>query len=310
MTQPPGSRPGTWPGPGAPDAPGPRPQRPDRDDPPGDLPDRDLPDRDLPDRDLAGAQATRSSGQDDRLLQHLHRLEPLLASLAHGAAHEAARVAPAWKRATAGELRWPVTVVVAGMVFLQLSLPVRFSLTGRWLLPTVEAALMVVLAVSNPRRITGTTYLTRVLGLVLIAVASLANGWSAVRLVIGLVNGSEGKDAVALLVIGGNIWLTNIIVFGLWYWELDRGGPAARALGLHEHPDFLFPEMATPELAEPDWEPQLVDYLYVAFTNATAFSPTDTMPFSRWSKLAMMLQSTISLVTGALVIARAVNILQ
>jgi uncharacterized membrane protein len=247
---------------------------------------------------------------EEHLMQHLHRLEPLLASLAHSAAREGVRVAPAWKRATAGELRWPVSLVVAGMICLQLSLPTRFSLTGRWVLPIVEAALMVVLAISNPGRISGTERWTRALGLALIAVASLANGWSAIRLVIGLVNGTEGKNAAALLVTGGNIWLTNIIVFGLWYWELDRGGPASRALALDHHPDFLFPEMTTPELAEQDWEPQLVDYLYVAFTNATAFSPTDTMPFSRWSKLAMMLQSTISLATGALVIARAVNILQ
>jgi uncharacterized membrane protein len=254
--------------------------------------------------------AAHSDSQTEHLLQRLHQLEPLLTSLAHGAAHEATRVLPAWKRATAGELRWPVSVVVAGMVALQLSLPQRFSPTGRWLLPLVEAALMLVLAVSNPRRISGAARWTRSLGLSLIAVASLANGWSAIRLVVGLVQGTEGNDATTLLVTGGNIWLTNIIVFGLWYWELDRGGPASRALGLDHHPDFLFPEMSTPELAEPDWEPQLVDYLYVAFTNATAFSPTDTLPFSRWSKVAMMLQSTISLATGALVIARAVNILR
>jgi uncharacterized membrane protein len=253
-----------------------------------------------------GPERGNQEPSPEHVLQHLHRMEPILNSLAH----EAARVAPAWKRATGGELRWPVTAVVSGMVALQLSLPTRLSLTGRWLLPLVEAALMVVLAASNPHRIDGTARWTRSLGLTLLAVASLANGWSAGRLVTGLVNGSEGRDATALLVTGGNIWLTNIIVFGLWYWELDRGGPAARALGLQQHPDFLFPEMTSPLLAEPDWEPQLVDYLYVAFTNATAFSPTDTLPFSRWSKLAMMLQSTISLATGALVIARAVNILR
>jgi hypothetical protein len=250
-----------------------------------------------------------ASSQTEQLLQHLHQLEPLLASVAHGAAHEASRVLPAWKRATAGELRWPVSLVVAGMVTLQLLLPQRFSLTNRWLLPCLEAALMLLLAVSHAQRISGAARWTRWLGLTLIAVASLANGWSATQLVVGLVHGSEGKDPTGLLVTGGNIWLTNIIVFGLWYWELDRGGPGARALGRHQHPDFLFPEMTAPELAEHDWEPQLVDYLYVAFTNATAFSPTDTLPFSRWSKVAMMLQSTISLGTGALVIARAVNIL-
>jgi uncharacterized membrane protein len=100
-----------------------------------------------------------------------------------------------------------------------------------------------------------------------------------------------------------------VIVFALWYWELDRGGPAARAAARKVHPDFLFPQMTTPELVDPDWEPEFVDYLFLAFTNATAFSPTDTMPMSRWAKLAMMAQASVSVVVVALVIARAVNIL-
>ena len=101
-----------------------------------------------------------------------------------------------------------------------------------------------------------------------------------------------------------------MIVFSLWYWDLDRGGPVARAHAMRAHPDFLFPQMASPELAPPDWEPLFVDYFYTSFTNATAFSPTDVMPLSRWAKLAMMLQSAVSLATLALVIARAVNILK
>jgi uncharacterized membrane protein len=141
-------------------------------------------------------------------------------------------------------------------------------------------------------------------------VASLANAWSAGNLVVGLVQGAEGSDPAALLVTGGDIWLTNILIFALWYWDLDRGGPGSRARAERNKPDFLFPEMTSPELADVDWEPHFVDYLYLAYTNATAFSPTDTLPFSRWSKLAMMLQSAVSLTTGALVIARAVNILK
>jgi hypothetical protein len=103
--------------------------------------------------------------------------------------------------------------------------------------------------------------------------------------------------------------LTNVIVFALWYWELDRGGPASRAAARRIHPDFLFPQMSVPDLVHPDWEPAFVDYLFLAFTNATAFSPTDTMPLSRWAKMAMMVQASISVVVVALVIARAVNIL-
>jgi hypothetical protein len=106
-----------------------------------------------------------------------------------------------------------------------------------------------------------------------------------------------------------SIYLTNIIAFGLWYWEFDRGGPVARAAATRAHPDFLFPQMATPEIAHTDWELTFIDYLNVSFTNATAFSPTDTMPLSRWTKTLMAVQSTVALSTLDLVIARAVNIL-
>jgi uncharacterized membrane protein len=250
-------------------------------------------------------------------LRHLEqRLEPLVGAvedacgeLAQGVGRQGARARPAWQRATVGELRWPVGLVVGAMIVLQLSLPTRLTLTGRWLLPSIELVLGTVLVISDPRRFTRRSPRLRLLGMLLIGTASVANGWSAVGLVTGIVQGHEGNDAAALLVTAGNIWLTNVIVFALWYWELDRGGPAARAMALNPRPDFLFPEMTAPELAGAEWKPLFVDYLYVAFTNATAFSPTDTLPFSRWSKLAMMLQSTISLATGVLVIARAVNIL-
>jgi uncharacterized membrane protein len=109
---------------------------------------------------------------------------------------------------------------------------------------------------------------------------------------------------------GAAIWATNVIVFGLWYWEFDRGGAIERAAGDRQYPDLLFPQMTSPDLAPPDWEPGFVDYLYVSFTNATAFSPTDVLPMTRWAKLTMMTQSAISVVTLALVIARAVNILR
>ena len=112
-----------------------------------------------------------------------------------------------------------------------------------------------------------------------------------------------------LLLAGGAIWLTNVIVFGVWYWEFDRGGPVARAAGSQPYPDFVFPQMTNPELAPADWEPGFVDYLYVSFTNAMAFSPTDVMPMTRWAKLTMLTQSLISVVTLVLVVARAVNIL-
>ncbi len=154
----------------------------------------------------------------------------------------------------------------------------------------------------------------RVLGLSLVAAASLATAWSATLLVEKLIHNHVGVNVAldspgALLRNGGAIWLTNVIVFALWYWEMDRGGPVARSCAYVVHPEFLFSQMTAPELVAKDWEPGFVDYFYLSFTNATAFSPTDTLPLTRWAKLIMMFQSAVSLVTVALVIARAVNVI-
>jgi uncharacterized membrane protein len=150
----------------------------------------------------------------------------------------------------------------------------------------------------------------RAVSALLIAVISSANAWSAVRLVDSLLSGTNRQSPAGLLLTGGAIWFTNVIVFALWYWDLDRGGPVARAHAVRPYPDLAFPQMLSPDVAAKDWEPGFVDYLYLSFTNATAFSPTDVMPLTRWVKLTMMVQSLISLATVALVIARAVNILQ
>ncbi|MFD7019588.1 hypothetical protein [Streptomyces sp. NPDC059161] len=220
------------------------------------------------------------------------------------------RPLPAWLRVTRGEPRWASTAAVLTAVGLQWALPERLSIHPVWLLPALELALVVALIAANPVRIERASRLYRLAGLVLIACISAANGSSAVRLVVGLVRGTEGDDASALLVTGGAIWLTNVIAFALWYWEWDRGGPLARVQATRTYPDFLFPQMQSPELAPPHWEPAFPDYLYLSFTNATAFSPTDVMPLNRWAKMLMMLQSAISLLTVVLVVARAVNILK
>ncbi len=217
---------------------------------------------------------------------------------------------PAWRRTTKGEARWPVSLAVLVAIGLQVLLPPRFSPHTRWLLPVLEVLLLFGLVVANPGRLERRSKALRVASMGLIVVISAANASAALRLIVGLIRGTEGESAGPLLVVGGAIWLTNVIVFALWYWELDRGGPVARALGDLPNPDFVFPQMTSPELVSPDWEPTFVDYFYVSFTNAAAFSPTDTMPFSRWAKLTMMLQSAVSLATVALVIARAVNILK
>ena len=248
--------------------------------------------------------------------QHGHlplALRRRLGLLEHSADTVAGRVhdfVPAWLRTTRPENRLPVMLAVLVAGILQLTLPRRLSLRPRELLPALELLLLVALTVANPVRLAVQHRLLRVASTALVALITLANGASAFLLAQRLVEGTAGSDPIALLVAGGSIYLTNIIAFGLWYWEYDRGGPIARRRGERPHGDFLFAQMATPEIADHDWEPRFVDYLYVSFTNATAFSPTDTLPLSRWAKLLMAVQSTISLVTVALVVARAVNILK
>jgi uncharacterized membrane protein len=218
---------------------------------------------------------------------------------------------PAWKRPTEGEARWPVAVAVAAAVALQFPLPGRLVLLSpSWLLPMIQGLLLIALVMANPDRINRESRALRVLSLIVVGVLSLANAWSVARLVIGLVRGTEGSAAGPLLITGAVIWLTNIIAFALWYWEFDRGGPVARAKATRIYPDFLFTQMTSPRLAAPHWEPAFGDYLYLAFTNAAAFSPTDVMPMSRWAKMAMTAQALISIITVALVVARAVNILR
>lgn len=217
---------------------------------------------------------------------------------------------PAWQRPTAGENRWPVAMAILAAIALQVSLPDQLVLVAWWLLPGVELVLLVGLIVANPARFDRESRGLRASSLVLTGLLSVANAGSAVLLVLGLVHGRAGDAAGPLLGSGAAIWLTNVVAFALWYWQFDRGGPAARAHATKPLPDFAFPQMQNPELTHPDWEPTFVDYLYTSFTNATAFSPTDTMPLSRWAKLTMLAQSLVSLVTVALVIARAVNVLR
>jgi hypothetical protein len=214
----------------------------------------------------------------------------------------------AWRSHTQVESRWTVSAIVVVMIVLQLLLPERFSPLGRWTLPAIEAAVLIAVLAAN-RAGGGHGKALRLLSLTFIVIASIANGLAVILLIDGLVRTHAQIEAGTLLGTGANIWITNVIIFGIWFWELDRGGPSSRARGADPHPDFLFPQMANPEMARPGWEPQFFDYLYVSFTNATAFSPTDAMPMTRGAKAGMMLQEAISLVTAILVIARAVNIL-
>lgn len=221
---------------------------------------------------------------------------------------ETAGRAPAWRRRTVGEHRWPAALAVLVAIALQLPLPSSILPAARWVLPAVEAGILVALAVANPFRIDRESSVLRMLALATLGVVGLANGWTVVLLIRRILT-HEPITPGSLLVAGGAIWLTNVIVFGLAYWEFDRGGPAVRASGRKQVPDFLFAQMQSPELAPPDWEATFTDYLYLAFTNATAFSPTDVLPLSRWAKLLMMVQSGVAVIIVALVVARAVNVL-
>jgi hypothetical protein len=228
----------------------------------------------------------------------------------HDAERVEERLAPWWMRPGDAENRLPVAAAITVAVGLQLALPDRYGLNPQWLIPALELVLLAVLTVINPVRLTRATWLGKWASLAAVAGITLDNAISAGLLDHDILTSKASGDAIGLLASGAAIYLTNIIAFGVWFWELDRGGPFARSAGLNPYPDFLFPQMATPTLAPPQWRPRFLDYLYVSFTNVMAFSPTDTMPLSRWAKMLMAVESAIALSTIALVIARAVNVLK
>jgi uncharacterized membrane protein len=202
-------------------------------------------------------------------------------------------------------------LVAAAAILLDVALPERISVPigPFWLLPAMEGLVLLTLIVVSPHRRVRHSPLRRQISIVLIAIVSLVNIVSLVRLCEYLVRGGR-TDGRALIGSGAVLWVTNVLLFSLWYWQLDRGGPIARATGEEDRPDFLFVQMTEPRFAPPDWEPGMTDYLYTSFTNATAFSPTDTMPLSPAAKWLMAAQALTALITVGLVVARAVNILQ
>jgi hypothetical protein len=203
---------------------------------------------------------------------------------------------------------WGGQLVLALAILLQLSLSEKLTLGSRFLLPVMEAAALIALTAAAPHPRMRHSPLRRHLALTLIAVVTATNCYSLVLLCHYLL--MSGKtDAHALLGSGVVLWLTNVLLFGVWYWQLDGGGPTARRHKRKPHPDFLFVQMTATAYAPRGWHPTLVDYLYTSFTNATAFSPTDTMPLTPLAKALMAAQSLIALATIGLVVARAVNIL-
>lgn len=204
---------------------------------------------------------------------------------------------------------WHVQLAVIGALVLQLYLPDQFVAGPRFVLPILEAILLLALVITTPRQPVFRSVLRRVNALTLVALISLANIYSLQHLVHELLAGGATNDGHALVIAAINIYLTNVIVFALWYWELDGGGHGKRAGQATPERDFLFPQMVTPAIAPRGWRPKFVDYLYVSVTNAAAFSPTDTMPLTPRAKVLMATQAFVSLITIALVAARAVNIL-
>jgi hypothetical protein len=210
-----------------------------------------------------------------------------------------------------GEARWPMAVAVAAVIAMTLLLPHDLVARPRWGVPLVEGLLLLAVIIADPGKIDLVSKRARGLSITLIAVLVATTLWCTAQLIVELIQGGPAtQSGGALLAAGGIVWLSNCLSFGLLYWELDSGGPAVRAHGLPAHPDFAFPQQLNPELAPEQWRPRFVDYMYLGFTSATAFSPTDAMPLRAWNKLAMMAQSAISLVLLGLVIARAVNVLR
>jgi uncharacterized membrane protein len=207
------------------------------------------------------------------------------------------------------EPRWPMATAVLVATILYVGAPHRGRVPGWWLFPLVQLVLLGLLIAQDPGRIDRRSPALQRLMVALLLIMTAGTILGVVVLAHDILVAVEGVTATVLLGRGATIWIANVIVFSLWYWEFDRGGPADRAAGSPVAPSFAFPENATPELAPAGWRPEYPDYLYLAFTNATAFSPTDTLPVRRWAKLTMMVQSALSLVIAILVIARAINVL-
>jgi uncharacterized membrane protein len=199
---------------------------------------------------------------------------------------------------------WPAQVTVAAALALYLTLPHRLTMVPSWVLPSLEVLLLLPLAITTPHRVADERMRVRHATLALIGIIGAANAVALGLLVHYLLAGGRASGG-DLLVSAITIWLTNVLVFALWYWELDRGGPGRRLVSPGSV-GFRFPQQ-TP--VDAGWVPGFVDYLYLSFTNATALSPTDTIPLTPWAKLLMMLQALVSLLTLVLVAAHAVNVL-
>ena len=198
---------------------------------------------------------------------------------------------------------WPAQLAILAALVLHVALPGRVTVIPDWIVPVAEGLLLVALVIArqreSPRR--------RALSFSVIGLVIAANTVTLGALVNYLLDHSRANGS-SLLLSGVDIFITNILLFAVLFWELDRGGPEARNSRRARRPDFFFQEM-DPTTKMPGWRPAFVDYLYLSFTNCTAFSPTDTMPLTTRAKLLMLGEAAGSLSTAAVVLARAVNLL-
>jgi uncharacterized membrane protein len=203
---------------------------------------------------------------------------------------------------------WPEQLTVMLAIVLTAFVPDELTLGPSWLLPAIESVMLAGLVATTPRHGEGEHPRRRHLRIGLVGLLSAGNAISVFLLARYLVQ-SHNQNGRSLLLGGIIVWLTAVLLFALWYWELDRGGPVQRGSAEESSPDFMFPEMQG-DWAPPDWAPQLVDYLYLSLVNAATFAPPEShVPITHIAKLVMSLQSLASLATIALVVARAVNIL-
>ncbi|WP_327417207.1 hypothetical protein [Streptomyces sp. NBC_01233] len=188
---------------------------------------------------------------------------------------------PEPQRAQSAETRWPMAGAVLASAVLTMLLPDDLRLGPRWALPATEALLLVALISADPVRISRRSAALRAVSIALVGVLACGAIWSTIRLIDDLIHGgAETNSAAALLLAGGSVWASTVLAFSLLYFELDSGGPAARAHHMPPTPALAFPQHLSPEVKAPHWRPHYVDYLYLGFTNSTALSPTDVMPLA------------------------------
>ena len=220
-------------------------------------------------------------------------------------------VDPATGQRVVGESRWPMTIAVVTLMVFALIASSHLTFFPGPLLALTEGVLLLAILFGDPGTIDRQTPWLRVATVALVVVLLVSTLGSTALLIVDLLTASPVTDQPDLLLVAGaKVWLGNNVAFALLYWAFDGGGPAARAHGMPVYPDLAFPQQTSPDLAPPGWRPQFIDYLYVGFTTANAFSPTDTMPMVPWAKIAMGSQALISFAIVGLVLARVVNLFQ